>query len=252
MTAATYPIDDHALAARIATEAGQVLLGIRAEHADSEAAVRKDAGDRGAQLVIARALAEARPQDAVLSEEAADSAARLSADRVWIIDPLDGTREFSEAGRCDWAVHVALWERGELSVGAVALPALAVTLSTSQPPVLPAAYGGPARLIVSRTRPPAVVAVVCAAIGGVTVPMGSAGAKAMAVVRGEADAYVHAGGQYEWDSAAPVAVARAAGLHTSRIDSSPLSYNNENPYLPDLLICRPELSDPILAAIRAA
>ncbi len=188
----------------------------------------------------------------MLSEEARDDLRRLGADRVWIVDPLDGTREFSEDGRTDWAVHVALWSAGSLVAGAVALPALGRTLSTAAAPTLLPPYGGPIRLIVSRTRPPALVETLAAQFGGVLVPMGSAGAKSMAVVRGEADAYVHSGGQYEWDSAAPVAVCRASGLHTSRIDGSPLTYNNENPYLPDLLICRPELADRLLEAIAAS
>ncbi|MDQ3465759.1 MAG: 3'(2'),5'-bisphosphate nucleotidase CysQ [Actinomycetota bacterium] len=244
--------DDHELAARIATDAGRALLDIRAENAGAEPAVLKRAGDEGAQAVIAAALHRARPGDSVLSEEAADNLARLDATRVWIVDPLDGTREYSEAGRTDWAVHVALWQSGRLVAGAVALPALGLTLGTGEPPTLPAAYGGPSRLVVSRTRPPALVTAVCGQIGGVTVPMGSAGAKAMSVVRGEADAYLHAGGQYEWDSAAPVAVAAAVGLHASRIDGSPLLYNNENPYLPDLLICRPELAEQLLEAVARA
>jgi len=243
---------DHVLAAAIATQAGQVLLTIRRKNAGADPAVLRKAGDEGAQLVIAAALRRERPADSVLSEEAADDLARLDAVRVWIIDPLDGTREFAEKGRTDWAVHVALWESGQLVAGAVALPALGLTLDTETPPTLAPAYGGPPRLIVSRTRPPALVPAVCERICGVTVPMGSAGAKSMAVVRGEADAYLHAGGQYEWDSAAPVAVAVAAGLHTSRIDGNPLRYNNRNPYVPDLLICRPELAAPLLEAVRAA
>lgn len=245
-------LSDADLAAKLATEAGQVLLGIRADRADAEPAVLRDAGDMGAQEFLAAALAAARPADSVLSEEAADDLARLQAQRVWIIDPLDGTREYSEAGRTDWAVHVALWASGALVAGAVALPALGLTLSTGQPPTLAAAHDGPIRLIVSRTRPPAVVATIADKLDGVLVPMGSAGAKAMAVVRGEADAYVHSGGQYEWDSAAPVAVALAAGLHATRIDGSPLIYNNANPYLPDLVICRPELAASILEIIAAS
>jgi 3'(2'), 5'-bisphosphate nucleotidase len=161
---------------------------------------------------------------------------------------LDGTREFSE-GRADWAVHVALWERGELAAGAVALPAQFVTLDTGTPPVLPSPSPGPVRLVVSRTRPPALVEALAQALGGELVPMGSAGAKAMAVVQGEVDAYVHGGGQYEWDSAAPVAVARAAGLHTSRLDGSPLRYNRADPLLPDLIVCRPELAERLLAEV---
>jgi 3'(2'), 5'-bisphosphate nucleotidase len=173
----------------------------------------------------------------------------LQADRVWIVDPLDGTREFSELDRDDWAVHVALWQAGELVAGAVALPARGVTLATptlAAPPV----HSGPPRIAVSRSRPPAVAEAVRDRLGGVLVPMGSAGVKVAAVVQGAADVYVHAGGQYEWDSAAPVAVARAAGLHTSRIDGSPLVYNRPDPLLPDLLVCRPEYAKTVLAAIR--
>ena len=176
---------------------------------------------------------------------------------MWIVDPIDGTREFAEAGRVDWGVHVALWEatpggpgRGELYAGAVSLPAEDLVFSTADPPVVPVAVPGRRpRMVVSRSRPPAMVADVAAALDMDVVPHGSAGAKAMEVVRGRADAYLHAGGQYEWDSAAPVAVARAAGLHTSRIDGSPLEYNRPDPLLPDILICRPELATAILAAI---
>jgi 3'(2'), 5'-bisphosphate nucleotidase len=199
--------------------------------------------------VLAALLAEYRPGDAVLSEEAADSSARLSADRVWIIDPLDGTREFSEPPRSDWAVHVALWERGELAAGAVALPAEGLTFGTDRPPVVPPPDRGPLRLAVSRSRPPGFVTGVADSLGARLVPMGSAGVKCASVWRGQADAYVHGGGQYEWDSAAPVAVARAAGLHASRIDGSPLEYNRPDPLLPDLVVCRPEVAGSILHAI---
>jgi 3'(2'), 5'-bisphosphate nucleotidase len=240
------PSDD-ALAAELATAAGELLLSVRDEHDDP-----RDEGDRQSHDLLVAALAQHRRDDAVLSEEADDDKARLGCRRVWIIDPLDGTREFGEPGRDDWAVHVALWEDGELTVGAVALPAQAVTLSTADPVVLAAPYAGQVRLVVSRTRPPALTSWVQRALDAELVPMGSAGAKAMAVVQGKADAYVHAGGQYEWDSAAPVAVARAAGLHTSRTDGSPLEYNGADPLLPDLLICRPELAAPILQAIKGA
>ncbi|MBX6387706.1 MAG: 3'(2'),5'-bisphosphate nucleotidase CysQ [Frankia sp.] len=242
-------LSDAQLAVRLAEEAGQRLLAIRASHGFADPAALRDAGDAGSQQLLGAALARYRPADAVLSEEAVDDPARLRADRVWIIDPLDGTREFSEEGRTDWAVHVALWQAGELVTGAVALPGLGLTLSTasaSPPPPMPA--GGP-RLVASRTRAPRLVTDVAAALGGTVVPMGSAGAKASAVVRGEADVYLHAGGQYEWDSAAPVAVALAAGLHASRIDGSPLRYNQPDPLLPDLLICRPELASQVLAAV---
>lgn len=246
---------DHALARRIAADTGAVLLRLRDAHAEPGARrhALKDAGDASAQAVIAAALAAARPDDAVLSEEAVDSAARLGAERVWIIDPVDGTREFGEPPRDDWAVHICLWERcagpdGDLTVGAVGLPALGIVLATDAPPVLPTARGGPPRVVVSRTRPPVQAHMVADALGAELVGMGSAGAKAMAVVRGVADAYVHAGGQHEWDSAAPVAVARAAGLHASRLDGSPLIYNRPDTYLPDLLVCRPELAAAALAA----
>ncbi|MDT3444808.1 MULTISPECIES: 3'(2'),5'-bisphosphate nucleotidase CysQ [unclassified Pseudofrankia] len=245
----TTELTDAALASRLATDAGRRLLEIRDEVGFADGAALRDAGDAGSQKLLAAALAHYRPADAVLSEEAVDDRARLTADRVWIIDPLDGTREFSETGRTDWAVHVALWQGGALAVGAVALPALGVTLSsdTITPPA--PAEAGPPRLVASRTRAPRLVTDVAERIGGVVVPMGSAGAKAAAVIRGEADVYLHAGGQYEWDSAAPVAVALAAGLHATRIDGSPLRYNQPDPLLPDLLICRPGLADAVLAAI---
>jgi len=205
-------------------------------------------------------LADARPEDAVLSEEGIDDPERLSAHRVWIVDPIDGTREFAEAGRVDWGVHVALWEGGrpgagpgDLFAGAVALPAEDLVFSTAEPPVVPPPVpGARLRMVVSRSRPPALVQQVATALDMDVVPHGSAGAKVMEVVRGRADAYLHAGGQYEWDSAAPVAVARAAGLHASRIDGSPLRYNRPDPSLPDILICRPALAGAMLEAIADA
>jgi 3'(2'), 5'-bisphosphate nucleotidase len=192
--------------------------------------------------------------DAVLSEEGRDDPARLSASRVWIVDPLDGTREFGEPGRTDWAVHVALWERGELTVGAVALPAQGTVLSTAEPPPGPPAVtpGRPVRVLVSRTRPPALLDRLAQQIELTLIPMGSAGAKAAEVVRGTADAYVHSGGQYEWDSAAPVAVAEAAGLHASRLDGSKLAYNQADPSLPDILICSAGLAPALLDGLRVA
>jgi 3'(2'), 5'-bisphosphate nucleotidase len=237
---------DHEIAARLATEAGDLLLGVRDEFAEASVADRKAAGDKRSHDFLMRSLTAARPDDAVLSEEGADDPIRLTAERVWIVDPLDGTREFSELGRVDWAVHVALWQAGELVAGAVALPAQGVTLATpavAEPPPAPPVP----RIIVSRTRPPAAALAVRDALNGTLVEMGSAGAKVSAVVLGGADVYVHAGGQYEWDSAAPVAVARAAGLHTSRIDGSPLQYNQPDPLLPDLIVCRPEFAKAVLA-----
>lgn len=246
--------DDHRFAAAVATTAGRALEALRHTPTWGDPRELKDAGDRLAQGLIAALLRTYRPGDAVLSEEAADDKARLSADRVWIIDPLDGTREFSEPPRDDWAVHVALWERaddgtGDLTVGAVALPARDLTLSTYDVPALAPARSARPRVLVSRTRPPAEAEAVAAALGGDLVPLGSAGAKTMAVLLGDGDAYVHSGGQYEWDSAAPAAVARAAGLFCSRIDGSPLTYNQESTYLPDLVVCRPELADAVLAAL---
>ena len=244
----TAPADDHAFSGWLADQVGATLL--RAREGGLAGKDLKDAGDAEAQRVVAALLAEHRPDDAVLSEEAPDDARRLDADRVWIIDPLDGTREFAERPRHDWAVHVALWQHGDLMAGAVAQPALGQTLSTAQPPVVPGRdESAPLRLAVSRSRASEEVLALAEAIGAELVPMGSAGVKVAAVIRGEADAYLHTGGQYEWDSAAPVAVARAAGLHTSRADGSPLRYNQPDVYLPDLLVCRPELAAQILSAV---
>jgi 3'(2'), 5'-bisphosphate nucleotidase len=235
---------------RIATEAGALLLEIRAEAASGrlDPSQLKDEGDRRSNELILRLLQESYPDDAVLSEERADDPSRVNSARTWIVDPLDGTREFGEDPRTDWAVHVALVEKGFPTVAAVALPAQGVTLSTLEPPVLPPRVDRAPILVVSRTRPPAETEIVRAALGGDLLPMGSAGAKAMAVVKGEADVYVHGGGQWEWDSAAPVGVAAAVGLHVSRIDGSPLVYNQVPPWLPDLVICRPELAEQVLAA----
>jgi 3'(2'), 5'-bisphosphate nucleotidase len=238
--------DDGRLASQLATQAGALLVDVRARMAGADPQQRKDAGDRESHEFLMAALAAARPGDAVLSEEGKDDARRLDADRVWIVDPVDGTREFSELDRDDWAVHVALWERGRLTAGAVALPAQGTTLATCDTLPLPPAAQGRPRLLVSRTRPPSWTGSLAEALGADLVPMGSAGAKAMAVLQGKAEVYVHAGGQYEWDSAAPVAVATSAGLHASRTDGSPLSYNHADPLLPDVLICRPELARRVL------
>ena len=245
--------DDHVLAAWLAEVAGHRLLEVRGE--GLEGRELKDAGDQAAHDLLVALLAEHRPGDAVLSEEGKDDKARLGADRVWIVDPLDGTREFSEPPREDWAVHVALWARtgpdaGELVAGAVAQPGLRTTFHTGQPPTVPERTSDRPRIAVSRTRPPAFVQALAEEIGAELVPMGSAGAKVISVARDVSDAYVHAGGQYEWDSAAPVAVARAAGLFTSRVDGSPLLYNQDDVLLPDLIVCRPELADRIVEFVR--
>ncbi|HVV30426.1 MAG TPA: 3'(2'),5'-bisphosphate nucleotidase CysQ [Mycobacteriales bacterium] len=253
----TAPVDrlatesDAALAGRLATEAGALLRRIREQLGFSDARTLKDTGDRQSHRFLVAALGNARPADAVLSEEAEDDLARLRTDRVWIVDPLDGTREFGERDRVDWAVHVALWERGDLVAGAVALPAQHVTYSTDSAFSTPPAVPDPIRLVASRSRATELVTNVADRLDAELVPLGSAGAKAMAVVRGDAEAYLHSGGQYEWDSAAPVAVARAAGLHTSRIDGSPLIYNCRDPHLPDLLICHPALAVQVLDVIAA-
>jgi 3'(2'), 5'-bisphosphate nucleotidase len=241
---------DHALAARLAEEAGRLLVEIRTGGAAAGGDLG-DEGDRRSHRLLVERLAAAAPADAVLSEEGADDPVRLSCSRVWIVDPLDGTREYREVPRSDWAVHVALCIDGVAAAGAVALPARGLVLSTERPPPAPPPQDGPPRILVSRTRPPVQAATLQAALAGELVPLGSAGAKAMAVVLGEGDVYVHAGGQYEWDNAAPAAVAAAAGLHVSRLDGSPLRYNQRDPWLPDLLICRPELADPVLDALGA-
>jgi 3'(2'), 5'-bisphosphate nucleotidase len=248
-TAGWEALSDAELAATLARTAGQRLLELRAQLGDVPAGEVKKRGDAAAQLALADGLAAARSGDAVLSEEATDDHVRLGSARVWIIDPLDGTREYSE-GRSDWAVHVALWEEGALVAGAVALPGLGAVLTTDPAPVVPACDDtAPLRMAVSRSRPPAIATGVAEALGADLVAMGSAGFKVAAVVRGEADLYVHGGGQYEWDSAAPVAVAQAAGLHASRLDGSPLRYNQPDPYLPDLVVCRPEVAERVLTVI---
>ncbi|MFI6146636.1 inositol monophosphatase family protein [Streptomyces sp. NPDC051109] len=244
--------DDHELAHRLAEEAGTLLLGLRTEEAFADAKALKDLGDTRSHEFLTAELARHRPLDAVLSEEGAADPARPAAGRVWIVDPLDGTREFSEAGRDDWAVHVALWSDGRLVAGAVALPAQGVVLSTASAPVVAPAAARNLGILGSRSRPPAFLEEVAERVGAELVGMGSAGAKTAAVVQGRARAYIHAGGQYEWDSAAPAAVALAAGLHASRLDGTPLRYNQSDPYLPDLLVCQAADAPVLLAVLREA
>jgi 3'(2'), 5'-bisphosphate nucleotidase len=208
-----------------------------------------DTGDAVGHAFIAEQLLRHRPSDAVLDEEAAEDPRRFTADRVWIIDPLDGTREFGEPGRHDWAVHVALWGGSDFVTGAVSLPALDLVFATDPAPTLRAPERDRPRIITSRYRAPYAAVLVANALGCDAVRLGSAGAKAMAVVMGEADIYVHDGGMYQWDSAAPAAVALAAGLHVSRVDGSPIVYNDRDPWLPDLIICRQEFAGPILDAL---
>ena len=239
-------MNDHELAAHLAGEAGRILLEVRAsqEHHGKELG---RAGDAEANALLVAALRELRPGDGLLSEEEKDSPARLSHRRTWIVDPLDGTREYGEH-RSDWAVHVALAIDGHPAVGAVALPALDLVLRTDRPAPMPEAAEAP-RMVVSRTRPAREAELLAQALGAELVPMGSAGAKAMAVVRGQAEIYLHTGGQYEWDSCAPVAVALAHGFHASRVDGSPLLYNQRDAYMPDLLICRPEMASRVLEIV---
>jgi 3'(2'), 5'-bisphosphate nucleotidase len=239
-------IDDGALAAHLAEVAGRILLEVRASGLFADKALGK-AGDATANQFLCHALRAQRPDDGLLSEEEKDSAERLGKSRVWIVDPVDGTREYGEA-RADWAVHVALAVDGVPVLGAVALPGLGLVLRSDQPGVVPPAPQV-LRMVVSRTRPAREAVAVAQALGAELIPMGSAGAKAMAVVRGEADIYLHTGGQYEWDSCAPAAVALAHGLHVSRVDGSPLVYNQADTYMPDLLICRKEHAGRILAEV---
>ncbi len=244
MTAA---MTDAELAAHLAECAGRILLEVRASGMFEGKALGK-AGDETANQFLVHAIRAQRPEDGLLSEESKDTPERLDKDRVWIIDPVDGTREYGEE-RSDWAVHVALAVGGKPEIGAVALPGLDTVLRTDKPVAVPEAASKP-RLVVSRTRPAAEAVAVAEQIGGELVGMGSAGAKAMAVVRGEAEIYLHSGGQYEWDSCAPAAVAAAHGLHCSRIDGSPLVYNQRDTYMPDLLICRPEWTERVLAQVK--
>ena len=247
---ATGAESDTELATRLAGEAGVLLVELRQ---DLQARGMPqwdvmDHGDAAGHRFIADELRAHRPHDAVLDEEGAEDPRRFEADRVWIIDPLDGTREYGE-GRHDWAVHVALWDRDHFAAGAVALPVLDRVLATDPPPVVPAVDRERPRIVTSRSRAPYAAVVVANALGADAIRLGSAGAKAMAVVLGDADIYLHDGGMYQWDSAAPAAVALAAGLHVSRVDGSPLVYNARSEWLPDFLVCRPELRDPVLDAL---
>ncbi|MDH6246114.1 3'(2'), 5'-bisphosphate nucleotidase [Mycobacterium sp. OTB74] len=246
---------DAALAAEVAEEAGEFLLAVRDRFRLHDPYTLGAAGDRHANTLILDRLRAARPGDAILSEEAVDDLARLRADRVWIVDPVDGTREYG-VGSPEWAVHIALWQRGlgphgSITDAAVALPDLGEVHRTDTVTPPPERRPGPIRVATSTHRPPAVVWWMRDVLDMELVGIGSAGAKAMAVVRGDVDAYLHAGGQWEWDSAAPAGVVLAAGLHVSRLDGSPMRYNLPDPYLPDFVMCRPELAGTLLDAVRA-
>jgi 3'(2'), 5'-bisphosphate nucleotidase len=250
-------LNDAALAADLAADAGKLLLAVRDAVGFGNPWLLGDEGDSQANSLLLRRLRAERPGDAVLSEEAYDDLTRLRADRVWIVDPLDGTNEFSERGRDDWAVHVALWQRhggaaGAITDAAVALPAMGELYRSDRVSTPGPVHSGPIRITASSSRPPAVLYRLAERLDIQAVRIGSAGAKAMSLVRGDADAYIHAGGQWEWDSAAPAGVILAAGMHASRLDGSQLVYNRPDPYLPDFLMCRPELADLLLGAIRLA
>ena len=251
MTIAPDTETDAALASRLAVEAGRLLVDLREQMFNDGAPPWqvKDTGDINSHRFLLNAFNMLRPGDAVLSEEGADTSHRIGADRVWIIDPLDGTNEYGERGRFDWAVHIALWEHDRLTAAAVSLPAHDMVFATDPAPPLPPRRAERPRLITSRNRAPYAAVIVANELGCDAVRLGSAGAKAMAVVLGEADIYVHDGGMYQWDSAAPAGVAAAAGLHVSRIDGSPLVYNDPDAWLPDFLVCRPELAEPVLDAL---
>lgn len=251
-------LTDAALAADVAKDAGEMLLGVREEIGFYDPYELGDEGDRRANTLILKRLRAERPDDAVLSEEAADDISRVQADRVWIVDPVDGTHEFSLPGRTDWAVHIALWQRndgpdgGGITDAAVALPARGEVYRTDTVVPPPPRAEGPILITASANRPPPVLWWLRDRLDIRLVRIGSAGAKAMAVVRGDVDAYLHAGGQWEWDSAAPAGVVAAAGMHATRLDGSPLIYNRADPYLPDLLMCRAELADVLLEGILSA
>lgn len=242
---------DQQLASRVATEAGVMLVDLREELVTEGIHYwdLKDEGDVAGHRYIMSALTTARPDDVILSEEAADNRRRLSAERVWIIDPIDGTNEFAEHPRHDWAIHIALWESGELTAASVALPTLGITFDASPAAKVPPSKRDKPLLVTSRSRNPYCAVMVANALGCDVARLGSAGAKAMAIVMGEADIYVHDGGMYQWDSAAPSAVAKAAGLHVSRIDGSELKYNQESLWLPDFLVCRTEFAEAALKAL---
>jgi 3'(2'), 5'-bisphosphate nucleotidase len=250
-TTVSPPETDAALAIRLAVEAGERLVALREQLWAGGAHPWEvmDGGDAASQRYLEDELRRLRPDDAVLSEEGLEDARRFDDDRVWIVDPLDGTREYGEPGRHDWAVHVALWGGDHFVAGAVSLPALGVVLATDPAPPMPAVERERPVLVTSRSRAPYAAVVVANALGCDAVRLGSAGAKAMSVVLGETDIYLHDGGMYQWDSAAPAAVALAAGFHVSRIDGSPIVYNQRDPWLPDFLVCRPELARPVLDAL---
>ena len=239
-------IDDHALAARLADETGRLLLDLLNDPAGPKGWGLEMAGDRQAHEFLVEELRRHRPGDAVLSEEGHDDRRRLDAERVWILDPLDGSSDFGISGA--WSVHVALCQRGVPVAGAVAVPAWDTTFATDPAPRPTMCRVGRRRVVVARSRGH-IDGNRLSRLGVEVLTMGSAGVKAMTVVRGEMDAYVHGGGLYEWDTCAPAAVAQAAGLHVCSADGSPLRFNNPRPHTPGLVICRPDFADELLEVL---
>ncbi len=253
---------DRQLALDVSEKAAQNLLRIRREgflKGESGRAL-SDVGDRISEEIIRSMIESERPDDAILSEEQmTEDQRRFYAERVWIIDPLDGSREFGTEANADWAIHVALWNRsqsdtngfheGKIALSVVTIPATGETYTSFWTQKRDYDIETPIRIVVSNTRAPEWLSDLGAYLNVTLLPRGSAGVKAMEVVAGRADAYVHSGGQYEWDSAAPVGVSLAAGLHASRLDGTPLRYNQPDPYLPDLVICKKTLAPLLLEAI---
>lgn len=243
-------MSDLELARHLAERTGEILLAVRSDVGYGDYWDLQDAGDQAAQDFLDRELNRWRPDDAILSEEAPDDLARLSAERVWIIDPVDGTSAFARRGSTEWAVHIALWEAGELVAGVVSRPATGEVFDSESARLQPLHHPDQLRITCSRSRATNFVKQVCAEVGATVVDMSSAGIKTLAVVTGEVDAYLHTGGQYQWDNAAPVAVALGAGLIATRVDGSPIVYNERSRSIDDLLICRPEVEDDLRRAIR--
>lgn len=242
--------EDAALARELADATGRLLLELR--DTSGPGWDREYRGDADAHDFLMRELARHRPDDAVLSEEGVqDPAVRRGAHRLWIVDPLDGSSGYGRGGD-EWGVHVALVVDGRLAAGAVALPARGELLDSATVPPLPDRPLDPEhtlRVTVSRSRPPAELRRLAATHAVRTVPYSSVGVKTLAVLRGEVDAYLHSGGQYEWDNAAPMAVALAAGARVSRIDGRTLEFARDDPYSPDLLLARPAVHAAVLAAL---
>ena len=249
------PEDDHLLAANLAESAGRMLVDCRSGAAGQLLGGSSLAheGDQRAHLHLLTRLQEARPDDAVLSEEGADDAQRLDSSRLWVIDPLDGSRDYG-FGNDEWAVHVGLVEDGKIVAGAVALSALDLLFHTGEGegPACAVDENNPNRrpvIVTARSRVNAEGMLLAHELGADVFACGSAGVKAMLVVNGTADAYVHASPLYEWDVCAPAAVAQSAGLHVSDAAGDPLVFNQARPVVNSFLVCRPELVDDILSAL---